>query len=98
MFGGKGMGMQLSQDLIHHEEDMENIGIPDWNLLNHIACVGSGRYRLYKLLLSTHSVYELLCLSTRKIAFVAYEEARHRKVSGLHVACINNAGVCMLAV
>ena len=46
MFGGKGMGMQLSQDLIHHEEDMENIGIPDWNLLNHIACVGSGRDRM----------------------------------------------------
>ena len=40
-----------------------------------------------------HSVYELLCFSTRKIAPVAYAEARHRKLTGLHAACIMQAFV-----
>ena len=95
MFVGKGMGMKfiISQDLIHHEEEIGNTGIPDCNLLNYIACVGSGRYRLYKLLLSTHSVHELLCFSTLKIAPEAYGEARHRNMSGLLVACIVQAFV-----
>ena len=45
----------------------------------------SRRYRLYKLLSSTHSVHEPMCYSTLKIALVAYEEARHRKVTGLRL-------------
>ena len=44
------------------------------------------RYCLCQLLLCVHSVHGILCSSARKITLVAYEQARHRKVTELHAA------------
>ena len=63
------------------------------NVLEIAADVDSQRYRLCKLHVTAHSVHGPLCSSARTIALVAYEEARHRKMTRFHVACIRLAYV-----